>query len=115
MTILFVSILKTATFKTKNYSLSSELFALRCMGPPPLFSTIFMKGNNFCDILFASQGPVVQSIVSLTSSLKGQLIKCFTTLYPNISIVFVELMREAFALQKLLTFFQQKILAIFRY
>ena len=30
--------------------------------------------------LFAVQGPVVQSIVSLTSSLKGQLVKCFTTL-----------------------------------
>ena len=27
--------------------------------------------------------PVVQSIVSLTSSLRGQLVKCFTTLYPN--------------------------------
>ena len=26
------------------------------------------------------QGPVVQNIVSLTSSLKGQLVKCFTTL-----------------------------------
>ena len=26
------------------------------------------------------QGPVVQSIVSLTSSLRGQLIKCFTNL-----------------------------------
>ena len=26
------------------------------------------------------QGPVVQSIVSLTSSLRGQLFKCFTTL-----------------------------------
>ena len=26
------------------------------------------------------QGPVVQSIVSLTSSLRGQLIKCLTTL-----------------------------------
>ena len=25
-------------------------------------------------------GPVVQSIVSLTSSLSGQLVKCFTTL-----------------------------------
>ena len=41
------------------------------------------------------QGPVVQSIVILTSSLRGQL---------------VEKMTEAFALQKqkLLTFFQQK-------
>ena len=26
------------------------------------------------------QGPVAQSIVSLTSSLRGQLLKCFTTL-----------------------------------
>ena len=29
---------------------------------------------------FADLGPVVQSIVSLTSSLRGQLVKCFTTL-----------------------------------
>ena len=61
------------------------------------------------------QGPVVQSIVSLTSSLRGQLIKCFTTLYPNTLKFFVEKMWEAFALQKLLTFFQQKILALFTF
>ena len=60
-------------------------------------------------------GPVVQSIVSLTSSLRGQLFKCFTTFLPNTLIFFVEKLREAFALQKLLTFFQQKILAYFRY
>ena len=30
--------------------------------------------------LFDRLGPVVQSIVSLTNSLRGQLIKCFTTL-----------------------------------
>ena len=53
-------------------------------------------------------GPVVQSIVSLTSSLRGQLVKCFMTLSPNTLIFFAEKMREAFALQKLLTFFQQK-------
>ena len=29
---------------------------------------------------FNAQGPVVQSIVSLTSSFRGQLVKCFTTL-----------------------------------
>ena len=43
------------------------------------------------------------------SSLKGQLVKCFTTLllqYPL--IFFVEKMREAFAVQKLLTFFKKK-------
>ena len=28
----------------------------------------------------AELGPVVQSIVSLTSSLRGQLVKCFTNL-----------------------------------
>ena len=60
-------------------------------------------------------GPVVQSIVSLTSSLRGRLNKCFKTSLPNTLIFFVEKMREAFALQKLLTFFQQKILAYFRY
>ena len=37
------------------------------------------------------------------------------TLQPNTLIFFVEEMREAFAMQKLLTFFQQKILAYLRY
>ena len=44
-------------------------------------------------------------LVSLTSSLRSQLVKCFTTLKPNTLIFFVGKMREAFALQKLLTFF----------
>ena len=61
------------------------------------------------------QGPVVQSIVSLMSSLRGQLIKCFTTLLPSTMTFLAEKMREAFAVQKLLTFFQQKILAYLRY
>ena len=60
-------------------------------------------------------GPVVQSIFSLMSSLRGELVKCFTTLYPNTPIFFVEKMREAFALQKLLKVFQQKILAYLGY
>ena len=42
------------------------------------------------------QGPVVQSIVSLTSSLSGQLVKCFTTLLLNTLVFFDEKMREAF-------------------
>ena len=45
-------------------------------------------------VSFVQQGPVVQSIVSLTSSLSGQL-KCFTTLEPKKLIFFVEKMREA--------------------
>ena len=48
-------------------------------------------------------GPVVQSIVSLTSSLRGQLIKSFRTLLPNTLILFIEKMRKVI--------FQQKILA----
>ena len=36
--------------------------------------------------------PVVQSIFSLTSSLRGQLVKYFTTLLPNKLIFFVEKM-----------------------
>ena len=60
-------------------------------------------------------GPVVQSTVSLTSSLRGQLVKYFRTLLLNTLKFFVEKMREAFALQKLLTPFQQKILENSRY
>ena len=67
--------------------------------------------NMFCSVL----GPVVQSMVSLTGSLRSQLVKYFTTLLLNTLKFFVEKMREAFALQKLLTFFQQKILANLRY
>ena len=40
---------------------------------------ISLKFDGTCSIN-PHQGPVVQSIVSLTSSLRGQLIKCFTTL-----------------------------------
>ena len=67
--------------------------------------------------LFTSskQDQVVQSMVSLTSSLRGHLVKYFTTLLLNTLKFFVEIMREAFALQKLLTLFQQKILAKSRY
>ena len=61
------------------------------------------------------QGQVVQSMVSLTSSLRGQLVKCCMTFLPNILIFFVEKMIEAFAQQKLLTFFQKKKLAYIRY
>ena len=60
-------------------------------------------------------GPVVQSIVSLTSSLRGQLVKYFATLLLHTLTFFVEKTREAFAMQKLLTLFQQKILAYLRY
>ena len=60
---------------------------------------VFIKINTVHVLLyhpFRPQGPVVKSILSLTSSLKGQLVKLFTTLLPNTLIVFVEKMRIAF-------------------
>ena len=36
--------------------------------------------SHFLYVSLSHLGPVVQSIVSLTSSLRGQLVKCFTTL-----------------------------------
>ena len=67
------------------------------------------------NVVVSYLGHAVQSIVCLTSSLRGQLVKCSTTLLPNTMIFFVKKMKEAFALQMLLIFFQRKILAYFRY
>ena len=57
------------------------------------------------------QGPVVQSVVSLTSSLRVISLTVLADSIHNILIFFAEKMWVAFALLKLLTFFQQKILA----
>ena len=50
------------------------------------------------------QGPDVQSIISLTSSLRGHFVKLFMTLLQNTLIFFAEKLR----VQKLLTFFSTK-------
>ena len=60
------------------------------------------------------QGPVVQSIVSLTSSLRVISLTVLADSIYNILIFFAEKMWVAFALQKLLTFFQQKNSAYLR-
>ena len=60
------------------------------------------------------QGPVVQSVVSLTSSLRVISLAVLADSIYNILIFFAEKMWVAFALQKLLTFFQQKISAYSR-
>ena len=57
-------------------------------------------------------GPVVQSVVSLTSSLR--VISLTVLAIYNMLIFFTEKMWVAFALLKLLTFFQQKISAYLR-
>ena len=61
-----------------------------------------------------NQGPVVQSVVSLTSSLRVILLTVLADSKHNILIFFAEKMWVAFTLQKLLTFFQQKISAYLR-
>ena len=58
-----------------------------------------------------AQGPVVQSVVSLTSLLRVISLTVLADSIHNILIFFAEKMWVAFALQKLLTFFQQKISA----
>ena len=73
-----------------------------------IYSIIFLKLTQVVNL-----GPVVQSMVSLTSSLRGQLLKYFTTLLLHTLTFFVEKMKEAFAMQKLFTFFQQKINGVF--
>ena len=64
--------------------------------------------------LTGDQGPVVQSVVSLTSSLRVISLTVLADSIYNILIFFAEKMWVAFALQKLLTFFQQKISAYLR-
>ena len=54
-------------------------------------------------------GPVVQSIVSLMKSLVNDSFSLLVRLKSSVLIFFAEKMWGAFALQKLLTFFQQKM------
>ena len=46
----------------------------------PLLSFTCYGTNGGLVVMADDQGPVVQSIVSLTSSLRGQLVKCLMTL-----------------------------------
>ena len=62
----------------------------------------------------SNQGPVVQSVVSLTSSLRVISLTVLADSIYNIMIFFAEKMWVAFAMQKPLTFFQQKISAYLR-
>ena len=68
----------------------------------------------FNDLQIGDQGPVVQSVVSLTSSLRVISLTVLADSIYSILIFFAEKMWVAFALQKLLTFFQQKISAYLR-
>ena len=65
-------------------------------------------------LLYIVQDPVVQSVVSLTSSLRVISLTVLADSIYNILIFFAEKMWVAFAMQKLLTFFQQKSSAYLR-
>ena len=64
--------------------------------------------------MFINLGPVVQSVISLTSSLRAISLTILADLIYNFLKFFAEKMWVAFALQKLLTFFQQKNSAYLR-
>ena len=74
--------------------------------------TVWMKCKSFSEK--KNQGPVVQGVVSLRSSLRVFLLTVLANSIYNILIFYAEKMWVAFALQKLLTFFQQKISAHLR-
>ena len=63
--------------------------------------------GNVCSVRYLD--PVVQSIVGLTSSLRSQLVKCFTALIPNKLIFFLKNVRS-FCNAKTSPFFSIKIL-----
>ena len=60
-----------------------------------MYEYTFKGSNSTIFSYLGALGPVVQSILSLTSSLRGQLVTCFMTLKPNTLIFFVEKMRKA--------------------
>ena len=66
-------------------------------------------------IWYQIQGPVVQSVVSLTSSLRVISLTVLADSIYNFLKFFAEKMWVAFALQKLLTFFSAKNFSIFAY
>ena len=75
-------------------------------------STIWYISSSF--VATKDLGPVVQSVVSLTSLLRVISLTVLVDSIYNILIFFAEKMWVAFALQKLLTFFQLKISAYLR-
>ena len=61
----------------------------------------------------APQGPVVQSIVSLTSSLRGQLSKCFASFITKYTDIFCGKNEKSFCTAKAFHIFSTKNTGIF--
>ena len=81
----------------------SLCFDYRCMFVTNSPGTIMLL------YLYNHQEPVVQSIVSVTISLRHKFFKQISAKVTNTLLFFVEKMLESFAVQRILTFFQQKI------
>ena len=62
------------------FSLKDTSKKLKCRLLQFLFGALSTRVNSLSTTDENIWAPVVQSIVSLTSSLRGQLVKCFTTL-----------------------------------
>ena len=88
MTLLIKEKLNFQTFSGQKHC---HIFADDVRRKAPFFFSFFFPAksigtlDSICSrrlnkLRTKDQGPVVQSIVSLTSSLRGQLVKCFTTL-----------------------------------
>ena len=91
--------------KVKNAKKKKNFLNFVCLNVSSIMDILSTSGVGFY------QGPVVQSVVSLTSSLRVISLTVLADLIHSILIFFAEKMWVAFALQKLLTFFQQKISA----
>ena len=87
----------TLSFTLKIIQISSTIYVLRKNTKKIHHAKVSVLKAFTVDL-----GPVVQSIVSLTMSLGCQLVKYMWTTLSNTLLFFV-------ALQKILTFFQQKI------
>ena len=70
---------------------------------------VHITASSSIHLNFSTLGQVVQSVVSLTKSFRVISLTVLADPIHNILIFFAEKMWVAFALQNLLTFFQQKI------
>ena len=78
------------------------------MGKFDLAKCIIITSVCLCQQFTTHLGPVVQSVISLMSSLRVISLTVLADSIYNILIFFAEKMWVAFALQKLLTFFRKK-------
>ena len=97
--------------ETENDDLTGTMQRLVCTYVEDVIPIAVEMMSHLVSLSCIYLGPVVQSIVSLTSSLRVISLTVLADSIHNILIFFAEKMWVAFALQKLLTFFAEKISA----